>query len=110
MGNIALFNAELFRLRKMLRIFNLRGDEMTMDSAASFLLEGVLKLVGAPNSFSCAGLALDLSEAAEKMAARLLAGVNASLEACEFKRGQMPMYVVLMKNDYEKSCSWDLCR
>ena len=52
MGNIALFNAELFRLRKMLRIFNLRGDEMTMDSAASFLLEGVLKLVGAPERFS----------------------------------------------------------
>ena len=38
--------------RKMLRLFNLRGDEMTMDSAASFLLEGVLKLVGAPNRFS----------------------------------------------------------
>ena len=84
---------------------------MTMESAASFLLEGVLKLVGAPNSFSCAGLALDLSEAAEKMAARLLAGVNASLEACEFKRGQTPIiYVLLVENDYEKSCSWYLCR
>merc|ERR1719357_93421 len=60
---------------------------MTMDSAASFLLEGVLKLVGAPNRFSWAGLALDLSEAAEKMAARLLAGVNASLEAFAARRG-----------------------
>ena len=53
---------------------------------------------------------MDLSEAAEKMAARLLAGVNASLEACEFKRGQMPIYVLLIKNDYETSCLWDLCR
>ena len=94
----------------MLWIFNLRGDEITMDSAASFLLEGVLKLVGAPKRFSWAGLALDLSEAAEKMAARLLAGVNTSLETCEFKRGQTPIYVLLTKNDYETSCLWDLCR
>ena len=52
MDNIALFNAESLRSRKILQILYLRGDEMTMESAASFLLEGVLKLVGAPNRFS----------------------------------------------------------
>merc|ERR1719318_174255 len=49
---VNLIDDFLLLLRPRDLVTALRGDEMTMDSAVSFLLEGVLKLVGAPNRFS----------------------------------------------------------
>merc|ERR1719341_1392922 len=87
--------AFLLLLRPRDFVTALRGDEMIMDSVslAAFLLallgslEGVLKALGTAEKPSWTGFTLDLSDAVENMAARLVAGVRTSLESLGGSRG-----------------------